>query len=212
MNISIGERFGRLVSKNYVSGSRKIKSGWMCVCDCGTEHFVVTNKLISGHTKSCGCIVSENGHILGLSRKTHGRARANDPTYKAWSSAKYRCSKNSAKYKSRYYDRGIIVCDRWINSFESFYVDMGDKPEGLSLDRKDNDGNYDPTNCRWATDKQQQRNRTNTRYLIIDGDKIPLMEIADKLNIKKSAAQYFWSVLNTLTEEYGTNSFTTEKG
>ena len=112
------------------------------------------------------------------------------------------------KDSHRYYDRGIRVCDRW-KIFENFYEDMGEPPIGMSIDRIDVNGNYSPENCRWASPKTQQNNKTNTRYLNVNGEKIPLMEFANKLGIKKSAAQYAYSFIKKMND-LGLNVFVWE--
>jgi hypothetical protein len=127
-------------------------------------------------------------------KPTHGMTKTK--IHKIWSSMIDRCRPDNKRksYVKNYYARGIRVCERW-EKFENFYEDMGDCPTGMSLDRINVDGLYSPDNCRWASAKTQQNNRQNTRYLNINGGKMPLMEIADALGIKKTSAQYFYTVL-----------------
>jgi len=122
--------------------------------------------------------------------------------HKVWLSMLERCQTNSKKYSKNYSSRGIIVCERWRN-FENFYEDMGSVPHGMSLDRINVDGNYTKENCRWANAKVQQNNRQNTRYLSINGEKVPLMVFAEKHGIKKNAAQYGYSFLKALQKAGG---------
>lgn len=129
------------------------KSGhklWICTCDCGNIKTVQARNVIAGKTKSCGCIRGEPE--TGLSVRSL-------PEYRAWIDMKTRCfNKKSNSYK--YYGaRGITVCDTWKHSFLTFYKDMGKRPDGLTLDRINNDGNYEPNNCRWATMAVQINNR-----------------------------------------------------
>jgi len=126
----------------------------------------------------------------------HGKK---DPTYRSWTGMRERCRDPKNR---RYFGRGITVCSRW-NSYLTFLADMGTRPTGMTLDRINVNGGYQPDNCRWATPKQQQRNRVRTRYLVIDGVRISMMEVAERLDINKNAAQYFFSVARILKDEYG---------
>lgn len=190
-----GARFGRLVA-SCIGGLRGARRTWVCKCDCGKTIEVVTNRLTSGHTKSCGCLKAERGAdniaVATERRKTHGMTKTK--IFSLWSSMIERCSNPNKDRYAGYGGRGIYVCDRW-KVFENFYADMGERPEGHSLDRIDNDGPYSPENCRWAPIKTQNRNKQRTRFLVVGGVRKPLMAVADELGISKNAAQYFFSVL-----------------
>lgn len=142
-------------------------SRWVCLCDCGKETIVRTTNLRA--TKSCGCIKSES------TRKTHykhGHTANYEYTreYIAWCGMLSRCYNKNDKGYHNYGGRGISVCDRWRGSFKSFFADVGERPVGdYSLDRINNDGDYEPSNVRWATRRQQSRNRRDTRLITIDG-------------------------------------------
>lgn len=113
-------------------------------------------------------------------RHTHGMSRK--PEYKVWKNMRDRCSKISCKSFPDYGARGIVVCDRWFNNFETFFLDMGPRPSPKhSIDRINNDGNYEPGNCRWATKAQQMSNRRNSRFVILDGTKLTITEAAKLL-------------------------------
>lgn len=159
----VGRRFGRLVvirKTNIRSQSRHIK--WSCICDCGNEISIISSSLKSGNTQSCGCLNIDNLK----QRKTHSRSHI--PEYHSWNSMKGRClNLNNLAYHN-YGGRGIKVCDRWLNSFENFYEDMGPKPSPKhSIDRVNNDGHYEPSNCKWATSQEQNNNRRDN--IIING-------------------------------------------
>lgn len=147
-----GQVFSRLTVLEFV-GFNRYRSVWKCVCSCGTEKTIIGAALTSGATKSCGCLSAET---LGNRNRTHGLSLTTE--YKVWAGMHRRCAVPSCKGYHRYGGRGITVCERW-NDFETFLADMGNRPsKEHSLDRKNNNGNYEPGNCRWATRKEQHEN------------------------------------------------------
>lgn len=155
-----GKVFGRwkVVDFSHV-GTRK-EAFWNCVCECGTKRAVKAGSLTSGKSLSCGCYHKERV-------TTHGDTGL--PTFKSWESMKQRCTNPKAPDYPRYGGRGITICDEWINSYDTFVKDMGQRPKGRSLDRIDVNGNYEPSNCRWATNRQQQNNKKNSPRLKHNG-------------------------------------------
>ena len=149
------KRFGRLVVIEKTDRKSSGSIVWKCKCDCGNEAFVSSGHLRIGHTQSCGCLQKERV-------TTHGKKNTSE--YRSWYGMKSRCyNPNNKRYKN-YGGRGIEVCDRWKDSFENFYNDMGSKPSSKhSIDRIDNDRNYEPGNCKWSTATEQNRNQRNKR-------------------------------------------------
>lgn len=151
-----GEKFGMLTAIRPVFKDTNNAFVWECVCDCGNTKNVRASKLMAGIYESCGCATIHSGRF----KKTHGLSKAGG-VYTAWASMKDRCYNKNHVFYNYYGAIGVEVCERWRTSFENFYADMGDKPsKEHSLDRHPNKkGNYEPGNCRWATDLQQMRER-----------------------------------------------------
>lgn len=180
-----GRVFGYLTvtTENKTLAPGKIK--WKCLCKCGSEVYVATYDLTSGHTKSCGCFHKERARAANI---THGCAKIGKVTeeYRAWQHMIKRCTdKNQSNYQY-YGGRGITFCERW-RSFENFLEDMGNKPDSsYSLDRLDVNGNYEPANCIWATKLQQANNKRNSSFLTHGGITLTVAEWARKLNVSAS--------------------------
>ena len=143
----------------------KRSTGYLCKCSCGNKLGVSKDHLRSGRVKSCGCLRSK---LAGDKLRTHGLS--NKSSYTTWTSMKARCyNKNTEAYKY-YGGRGITICGHWLESFENFYNDMGDKPKGKSIDRVDNNKGYSASNCKWSTPEEQNQNKrgwskeTTSRY------------------------------------------------
>lgn len=178
-----GERIGRLTVIERVESitqkNGKPVTRWLCKCDCGNTKIVRADTLGRG-TNSCGCLKHE------LDKKQH----TNDPVkpkrlYSIWCSMKRRCyNKNSGAYKN-YGERGIRVCKQWINDFRTFekWALKNGYNDDLTIDRIDNNGNYEPSNCRWITRAEQNRNKRNNVYITYNGNKILLKDYAKENNI-----------------------------
>ena len=178
--------YGRLTVLEYAGRSRSGNALWRCRCDCGNTTVVVTSKLKNGHTQSCGC---RKKSVLAEASKKHGQASSRRPTseYCTWQNMKRRCYDVTNKSYANYGGRGIKVCDRWCSSFEAFFADMGQRPSPQhSIDRfPDNDGNYEPGNCRWAVRKEQSSNRRVVKLYTFDGKTMHLADWSRELGIKR---------------------------
>lgn len=150
-----GLKFGRLTVNEFVE-VRKSCAYWLCSCECGNEKVVRGDSLRLGYIKSCGCLRNETAAVNCEKTISHGHSRT--PLYRVWSSMKSRCGNPASPAYKHYGGRGISVCDRW-QKYENFFADMGYPPPGLTLERIDVNGNYEPSNCKWATWAEQNRNK-----------------------------------------------------
>lgn len=168
-----GRKFGRL---RVIARKHKTPLGhyfWECECDCGAIVVKRGASLQSGNTLSCGCLRKEK---TGAKNRSH--EQSGTLVYRVWRSMKYRCSNPRAKDYPDYGGRGIKVCERWLNSFENFLADLGPRPTPQhSIERLDNDGNYEPGNCVWATKQEQNRNRRKIGMLARFTDEELLTEV-----------------------------------
>jgi hypothetical protein len=205
-----GIKFGRLTALNVDGYDNQGLIKWKCLCDCGNFISVSGPALKKGNTKSCGCIKKEKIAIVGKSNVTHGHTRRSDKgwtdIYAVWRSMKARCLNKNQKSYMYYGGRGIKICDRWANSFENFLNDMGDKPLGMTIERKDGNGDYCPENCVWATVTEQNRNKSDSRKLTYKNEVMTIAEWTRKLGLK-SHQVYDWinsgSTLEKLIDKIG---------
>lgn len=192
-----GKRFSRLLVTGYAGGVK-----WHCLCDCGRTKAIYSGSLKQGKSTSCGCFHRERmAEIL----TTHGNSAGPwTPEYCAWAGMIQRCTNEKCKSYRNYGGRGIRVCERWLQ-FENFLADMGPRPPRKTLDRfPDNNGNYCPENCRWATWKEQGRNTRKSRMLTWKGETLCLPEWAERTGLhEKTIAsrlnQMGWSVERALS-------------
>jgi hypothetical protein len=180
-----GQRFGQLVvvrrGEDYTPGVPR----WTCRCDCGAEALVHAQHLRSGNTKSCGC-------GMGAAHYRHGGTIGKKTTYKSWESARRRCS-NPKDNMYRYYGgRGITICPEWAADYAAFLRDMGERPEGHSLDRIDFNGNYEPGNCRWLPKSEQPKNRRSLVRIEHEGRTMLLSEWARELGLPYPTIRDWW--------------------
>jgi hypothetical protein len=144
---------------------------WLCECTCGSKAVIRGSEMVRGRTKSCGCLRARANSARRPQLVLHGRGIRRpgvpiNPTYGTWLSAKRRCQNRNHPRYSAYGGRGIRMDDRWFVSFLQFLADMGERPEGRTLDRKNVNGNYEPGNCRWATSAEQAANRQSSKKAV----------------------------------------------
>ena len=185
------QRFGRLIAIKRIKNKLSKRTQWLCKCDCGNTKIVDMACLQSGDTRSCGCLKKKHGFF--------GSA-----IYVVWATMIQRCRNKNDKDYHNYGGRGITVCKRWLR-FESFYADMGDRPEGLTLERLDNEKGYFPDNCGWRTPKVQANNKRTNIVIEYQGLKLNMMQWAEKIGIEyqtlwKRLSIAHWSIERALTE------------
>lgn len=187
-----GQKFGRLTVLR--EGARK---GYLsCVCDCGVQKEIASRHVVSGRTKSCGCLRIDVSATLNL---RHGQARhdSRSATYKAWCGMIHRCTNPKALMYPHYGGRGIAPCAKWLN-FDGFYADMGDCPEGYSLERKRVNDGYGPDNCEWIPKAHQAKNKTTTRYVVLEGERMIAADAARKLGVMKQTINKWRTGVNRI--------------
>lgn len=199
-----GQRFGRLLVLKEAERLKPNVRRWHCVCDCGNEKTVNQECLRSGNVRSCGCMQAEHrAKISRFSRKTQN-GLSNHPLFVTWHNMMDRCYNPKCKSFKNYGARGISVCKRW-HQVENFIADMGKKPfSDATVERKNNDDNYCPENCIWASRTVQTRNRRNTRRVILNGINCSLPELAEQYGIplrivRARLDRYCWPLERALT-------------
>lgn len=181
----VGQKFNRLSVVSFSHKNSRGEKYWHCVCDCGNEKDVRANVLTSGKAQSCGCY-----HLERVT--SHGMT--NTRTFKSWHSMIDRCTNPNNPSFDKYGGRGISICKGWRESFESFLADMGERPDGKSLDRVDVNGNYEPSNCRWATALEQSINKVSSPKLTFNGVTKTVFEWASEVGVP--AKQISWRINN----------------
>lgn len=161
----LGKEFGRLRVLSRATNTKQGKARWLCECSCGRQVTICGEHLRRALTRSCGCWRIE---AASIAFKTHGLTKT--PEHRSWTAMKDRCGNPNTQWWHRYGGRGIVVCERWVNSFETFLADMGPRPSRRhSIERENNDGNYEPGNCIWALPAQQATNRSSVCMIAHDG-------------------------------------------
>lgn len=180
-----GRKYGRLIAVE-MAEERTLESQvkWLCHCECSAILIVRGADLRSGNTKSCGCLREDNRFKHG-----HSIVGKRSPEYNSWSSMLSRGNNPNDHAYPRYGGRGIKVCEKW-HKFKNFFKDMGQRPKGTTIDRINNDGNYEPENCRWATKKTQQRNRQVNIRITFNGETHCLSAWAEKIGITGGTLRY----------------------
>lgn len=190
MNNLVGRRFGRLVVIED-SGTKRSKGGhtyrmWRCKCDCGNYKELSTGNLTSGNTKSCGCLKADRNSYIYT---THGESKSK--LYSVWGTIKDRCYRENCKGYKNYGARGIRMCESWKNDFQKFHdwaMENGYR-EGLTIERKDINGNYCPENCIWVPRAEQSKNRRNCHYITYRGATKTLSEWSRELHIDRECVR-----------------------
>jgi hypothetical protein len=196
----IGKRFGYWLIKEYKGLDKHSHQIYLCRCDCGNEKIVTLGNLKTGKSTNCGCekLKKQMGNTWN---KKHGMSFSRE--YRSWESMLNCCEKTNDKEYPMWGGRGIKVCERW-HDFNNFYADMGTRPKGMTLDRIDNNGDYEPSNCRWATAKTQSNNRRSNTLITYKGRTQTLQQWADETGIcsgtiSQRIRKRGWSIEKALT-------------
>ena len=196
-----GKKYGRwTVLRRVPYNDKANKVQWLCRCDCGEERIINSGSLLSGNSKSCGCLKRE---ATSERIKTHGRS--NERVYHIWQGIKKRCTDQNCCVFHHYGGRGISVCEEWTR-FEPFFkwATENGYDDGLTIDRIDVNGDYSPGNCRWATQKEQKNNKRNNHYLVFKGERKSMARWCDELNLPYSTIRRRinagWSAERAFTE------------
>lgn len=179
-----GLRFGRIKVIKFIPDTGKYHK-FLCLCDCGNAKIIIGQSLLRGHTVSCGCYHREK-LLNSISHGDGRRGKKRSPTYSSWASMMTRCEWGNHPMYERYGARGIRVCERW-RTYENFKEDMGERPPGTSIDRIDNSVGYEPSNCRWATRKEQALNTTRTIKVTYNGEVVCVYDLCNSLGISRTA-------------------------
>lgn len=181
-----GERFGRLTVVAFHARGETGDHEWVVRCDCGADAIRKFRLMYSGRTTSCGCVFRET---MERRNTTHGLSRKFPREYRVWKDMRSRCRRPNDTNFAGYGGRGIRVCDRW-DSFAAFFEDMGERPEGMTIDRIDVDGHYEPSNCRWADDITQANNKRSNVRITKDGRTLTLQEWAEATGIRRETISW----------------------
>ena len=211
-----GQKFGKLTVIEYAGTNKHGGALWLCQCECGNRKIVPSRSLVTGHSKSCGCIQETIKQNLGNLNRKHGLSKTK--LHYIWSTMKSRCNCPTCKKYKIYGARGIKVCQEWLDDFINFYnwaINNG-YSNGLTIDRIDVNGNYEPSNCRWADAKQQSRNRRTNRYIYYKGKKYCAVELAETIGMNvvtlKKRLNNGLSVEEAITKPIRKNHLITHNG
>lgn len=204
-----GQKFNRLSVLSRAKNRKKIVF-WLCICDCGKRKEISAQQLANNKTKSCGCyakeVLRQSGRRVGNIPKKVKHGLINSPEYNTWLNIKSRCHRKTATGYGLYGGRGIVVCAKWRNSFLSFYEDMGKRPSRKhSIERIDCNGNYEPSNCKWATTTEQSLNKRNNHYIEFNGQRKTITQwsmllVNGRQNTVKERLNRGWSIESALTK------------
>lgn len=194
MELAVGDKYNNWTLVEFAHKDKYRNLYWFCRCDCGTAKISQVSKIVSGSTKSCGCLQKK-------AMTTHGDT--NTRTFESWNSMKQRCLNEKCKDYPSYGGRGVKVHKPWIHDYSQFKSDMGERPLKTSIDRIDVNGSYTPENCQWSTRSEQQRNKTNTKRFDWQGKNYTVSELGDMYSLTNKQIMHRlgagWDLKKTLS-------------